>query len=164
MNSKNKKLRYYILAIPLTIFVVTGMINPIYGPKVFDTKSLTIEGENIIRKWNIKFINKDVYRIYWFDIYKSKEGVFATQVKQDFFGRNISFVPIKNKYITKYKLVPKYSFFEKYSLIFLLLFAGIFIYFLIYYKNGGTGSSGSSPTGFNNQANASSESPPIDIW
>jgi hypothetical protein len=82
------------------------------GAKIFDAKATTIEGEQAIKDYGIKYISPNVYGLYWTDFYRSK-GVFATDIVKE--KGNIKYSSLKEDYVQKLGLEPKFNFWNKFG-------------------------------------------------
>lgn len=114
----------------LCILILTCLAGCVYqngGASVYEATALTDEGKELVKRLNIKYVCSDVYSLYFADILRSN-GVFAIDVKETNDG-HIQYKVIDQKYISQFKLVPVFSWWDIYGkFIFLIIFVIIAIF------------------------------------
>ena len=107
------------------------------GAKVYNATASTEEGKRYVKKYHIKYICKKVYGFYFTDFFRSKDGVYAINVRKDRLAGEIRirYIPINEKFARKIGLKPDFSWWEKYGrivIIVIIAVAGGFIALLTY--------------------------------
>ena len=109
----------------LSILVGLSGCQIYYGAKVYDVTASTEEGKRYIEKYQVRYVCQEAFGIFYTDIIRSKDGVYAIHVKKDTFSNKIQYIPINKNYAERLGLKPDFSFWDTYGRIGFFIIIGI---------------------------------------
>ncbi len=94
----------------IIILLSSRCIYQVGGASIYEATALTKEGNELIKKYQIKYLCPDVYGLYYADIIRSK-GVFAFDIHETKDSK-IQYKIVDQKLVSQLGLMPKFSWWD----------------------------------------------------
>ena len=106
------------------------------GYKVYEAYSSIKEGEELIQKYKIQCIAKDVESIIFIEISRG-DTFFAYNITHNnyYFYEDIKYVKVPDDIVKKYKILARFSWFDNYGKWILLGLYGVLVIYWYLDKN-----------------------------